>query len=292
MRDDRGRFHPRNDLNDLTGREWLAFTRTWFVADSKRYWRNKRTELHPARFPEEMVEPFVRFFTKQGMWVLDPFAGSGATLVACQEAERCSVGIEVNPRYAATARERVLTLATQPAVVIESDVRRVAEPDFWAPALSAGCPVVEGLPQLDFILTSPPYWNMLRTSRGHVFSSQRERASKGLDTHYSDNPADLGNLTDYDTFVETLGLVFDTLAPLLRPNRYLVVVAQNLRAPGGEVKTLAWDLARRIGRTYQFQGERIWCQNVKRLGIWGYPRIFVPNYHHHYCLIFRKPAVG
>ena len=57
--------------------------------------------------------------------------------------------------------------------------------------------------------------------------------------------------------------------------------------PHGEVLPLAWDLARRISRTWLFQGERIWCQNSKPLGIWGYPRVFVPNYHHHYCLIFR-----
>jgi hypothetical protein len=43
-----------------------------------------------------------------------------------------------------------------------------------------------------------------------------------------------------------------------------------------------------ISRKFLFQGERIWCQNTKPLGIWGYPKIFVPNYHHHYCLIFRK----
>ena len=68
-----------------------------------------------------------------------------------------------------------------------------------------------------------------------------------------------------------------------------MIVAQNLRDPSGEVRPLAWDLAKRISRSrWQFQGERIWCQNTKPLGIWGYPKIFVPNYHHHYCLIFRK----
>ncbi len=57
---------PHNDLNDLTGKEWIKFTRTWFVCDSPRYWRNRETELHPARFPEEMVASFLGFFTKRG----------------------------------------------------------------------------------------------------------------------------------------------------------------------------------------------------------------------------------
>lgn len=333
----RGRYHPGNTLNDLTGAEWLLFTRTWFetaatddlpepiaetlrayaealleavgadelgdltpaewldhavswfIADSRRYYRNRDTELHPARYPEEMVERFLRFFTKRGMWVLDPFLGSGATLVSCLEHDRNGVGIEINPHFAAVARTRLTPTVEARAVVIEGDSRTVDRPGFWDLALAAGCPSLAGRPQFDFIMTSPPYGDMLRTSRGNVVSTHQERAQLGLATHYSERPDDLGNLTDYDAFVEAIGDVFDRLAPFLRPGRYLVVVAQNYRAPDGQIRTLAWDLARRIGRTYQFQGEQIWCQNTKKLGIWGYPRIFVPNYHHHYCLIFRRP---
>ncbi len=130
---------------------------------------------------------------------------------------------------------------------------------------------------------------MLRTSRGGVFSKHKQRAAKGLDTEYSNAADDLGNLADYDEFVLALSRVFTGLARCVKPSRYLVIVAQNLRDPSGNVRPLAWDLAKRLGRSrWQFQGERIWCQNTKPLGIWGYPKIFVPNYHHHYCLIFRK----
>ncbi len=259
---------PRNDLNDLTGKEWIKFTRTWFVCDSPRYWRNRDTELHPARFPEEMVAEFITFFTKHGGAVLDPFAGSGATLVACAEQGRAGVGIELSPRYASVAARRAKGL--QPRQYAGLEFRRT-------------------LPQFDFAITSPPYWRMLRTSRGGVYSKHKQRAAEGLDTAYSDHPDDLGNIVDYAAFVSALGTVFDGVARCVKPGKYLVVVAQNLREPGGEVRPLAWDLARRVGKTrWQFQGERVWCQNTKPLGIWGYPKVFVPNYHHHYCLIFRK----
>ncbi len=332
---DRGRRHPGNTLNDLTGKEWLALTRTWFetadaadlppdtadalrrfaaavaddsaaeslnelppeawldlvqswfISDSRRYWRNKDTELHPARFPEEMIERFVTFFTKAGEWVLDPFLGSGATLVTCQETGRHGVGVEVNPRYAETAAGRLGGTRNR-AVVLRRDIRRVGDPGYWDEALSAGCPQADGRPQFDFVITSPPYWNMLRTSRGNVVSTHQEREAKGLDTWYSDDAHDLGNLPEYQEFIDALGQVFASLHPLVRPGRYLVIVCQNLRVPGGEVKALAWDLARRVGETFLFQGEQIWCQNTKKLGIWGYPKVFVPNYHHHYCLIFRR----
>jgi DNA modification methylase len=284
----------RNDLNDLSGKEWIKFTRTWFVCDSPRYFKNKPTELHPARYPEEMVADFLRFFTKRRQFVLDPFLGSGATLVACMEQERQGVGIELSPRYAEVARKRLVRLPLDELYehVIEGDALRVNDPDLWRPLrdelTGAGLAFDDGLPQFHFVITSPPYWNMLRTSRGGVKSKHKIRAEQELDTHYSELPADLGNAADYDGFVEAVGAVFDRAYDCLAPGKYLVVVVQNLRAPDGEVKPLAWDLARRISQKYLFQGERIWCQNTKPLGIWGYPKVFVPNYHHHYCLIFRK----
>ena len=293
---------PRtNELNDLAGKHWIKFTRTWFVCDSPRYFRNKPTELHPARFPEEMVADFLRFFTKHGGAVLDPFLGSGATLVACAENERVGVGVELSERYAKTAEGRTLNLLS-PQFVLRGDARVIDHADFWrkrrANLETAGLSFARGLPQFDFVITSPPYWRMLRTSRGGVFSKHKQRAARGLDTAYSDDRRDLGNISRYEDFIESLGRVFDATRRCVKEGKYLVVVAQNLRAPDGSVRMLAWDLARRIERPgraatcWLFQGERIWCQNTKPLGIWGYPRIFVPNYHHHYCLIFRKVARG
>jgi len=290
---------PNNTLNDLTGKEWIKRTKSWFVCDSPRYHRNRDTELHPARFPEEMVAQFVTFFTKAGQWVFDPFCGSGATLVASLEQGRRAVGLELAPQYAEVTRQRLAEVDTDGnAQVITGDARCLTEPHLWRDMVmweGHPCPdpswedLRSGqLPQFDFIITSPPYWNMLRHSRGGVHSTHKQRAEAGLDTHYSDSGQDLGNIEDYDEFIEAVGSVFDQCQQLLKPEKYMVVVAQNLRVPDGYVLPLAWDMARRISASFSFQGERIWCQDSKQLGIWGYPKIFVPNYHHHYCLIFRN----
>jgi len=282
--------HPHNELNDLTGGEWLQFTKTWFTCDSRRYHKNRNTELHPARFPEEMVAEFLRFFTKAGGWVLDPFAGSGATLVSCAEQERRGVAIELTERYVNVMRLRLgITLPVQ--TVLQGDARAVADPAFWAAARpgleSAGLPFTEDLPVFDYSISSPPYGAMLHTSRGGVYSKQKQRKDKGLDTAYSLDERDLGNIADYGAFIEELAGIYREVARLIKPRGYLTVVIQNFRAPDGEVYPLAWDLTRALSKTLSFQGERIWCQNSKPLGIWGYPKVFVPNYHHHYCLIFR-----
>ncbi len=278
--------HPANSLNNLTGKQWIKFTKSWFVCDSPRYHRNKDTELHPARFPEELVADFINFFTKPNEWVLDPFCGSGATLIACLEEERKAVGVELSRKYVQITQQRIQRLhADGSAQVLAGDAGHLTDSALWRDCLAC----TDGdLPQFDFIITSPPYWNMLHKSRGGVESAQQKRDKKGLDTHYSESENDLGNIEDYDEFIEALGAVFDQCQRLLKPDKYMVVVAQNVRVADGYVMPLAWDLQKRISRTFSFQGERIWCQNTKQLGIWGYPKIFVPNYHHHYCLIFRN----
>ena len=280
---------PKNTLNDLTGRQWIKRTKSWLVCDSRRYHRNRDTELHPARYPEELVIEFVEFFTKADQWVFDPFAGTAATLVAAHEAGRKSVGVELCANYADMSRARLSDIGAGDAHVLTGDARAVPDPDFWVEAGGSPLPINgSGLPVFDFLMTSPPYWNMLRKSRGGVESTHKERAKAGLDTIYSDDVNDLGNLCDYDQFIDALGGIFDGCYDVLKEKAYMVVVVQNVRVPEGEVRPLAWDLQKRISERFSFQGERIWCQDSKKLGIWGYPTVFVPNYHHHYCLIFQK----
>ncbi len=231
----------------------------------------------------------LRFVTRRNAWVLDPFCGSGATLVAALEEARNAVGVELSERYAAMARDRLTGLSDECfADVLRADARRIPDPEMWA---GKSIPTEsDGLPRFDFIMTSPPYWNMLRKSRGGVKSTHKERAEQGLDTDYGESEGNLGLIEDHDEFVEELGRIFEGCATLLKPRKYMVIVAQNVRVPDGYVRPLAWEIARRVGRCemLSFQGERIWCQDSKKLGIWGYPTTFVPNYHHHYCLIFRR----
>jgi hypothetical protein len=122
-----------------------------------------------------------------------------------------------------------------------------------------------------------------------VVSVHKKRKLRGLAVEYSEQSENLGNLTNYDAFLDTLTGIFGQVFEVTKPGGYLVVVVQNMRTPEGDVRPCAWDLTARLTRQWLFQGEKIWCQDNKPLGIWGYPSIFVPNYHHHYCLIFRRP---
>lgn len=60
---------------------------------------------HPAPFPKSLPEWFIRLFTDEGDTVLDPFAGSGTTLIAALELGRNAIGIDTNEDYCALMRE-------------------------------------------------------------------------------------------------------------------------------------------------------------------------------------------
>jgi hypothetical protein len=263
----------RSPLNGLDVRAWMRFTRSWFVYNPPP--RRSDQVRHPAKFPEGMAQQFIEFFTAPGERVLDPFAGVGSAVAAATAAGRRGIGIELSPEFhaAATGRE---DLGAEGRMLL-GDARR-------APELLRAA----GVEQVEYIITSPPYWDMLRQGRGNVDSVQKQRARGGLPTDYSGLPGDLGAVADYDEFVAALAEVLGGLREVLAPRRYLTVVIQNVRVAGGEVRPLAWDLARALSEVYTFKGERLWLQENKPLGCWGWPTEFVTNVHHHYCLNFKN----
>lgn len=74
-------------------------------------------EHHPTEKPVQLMSAFLGW--THGL-VLDPFAGSGTTLVACARAGRAGIGIEINPEYFDTMCERVADAASRPDLFIES----------------------------------------------------------------------------------------------------------------------------------------------------------------------------
>ncbi len=265
----------RNQLNDLNPKQWLRFQKSWFVHNPPP--RSRKVRRHPAKFPETLAQEFVEFFTKRGQRVLDPMVGTGSTLVACLRAGRHAVGIELNPTYAELARRVVREERDslgEAAAELEIEV-------FTADA--AALPEL-GLKPVDYVLTSPPYWDMLH-ARGATTQRQRRQQTQ-LDMVYSDHPADLGNIADYQEFLDRLVAIYATLPQVLRPNAYLTIIVKNVKK-GGRIYPLAWDLAARLSQIFTLKDEKIWAQDDIRLAPYGLGNAWVSNTFHHYCLQFR-----
>lgn len=267
-----------NKLNDLEPKRWLKFQKSWFVHNPPP--RKKGVMVHPAKYPETMAQEFIEFFTKQGQVVLDPMAGTGSTLVAALRAGRNAWGIELNPKYAEIAQEIIRQEQASLAEAAEGLFARLLQGD-------AARAVEQGIPpaSVDYVLTSPPYWDMLH-ARG-AENQKKRREDETLDVVYSEDPADLGNMHDYDQFVASLVAVYVSLKPLLREKAYLTIIVKNVKK-GGKIYPLAWDLARELGRTYTLKDEKIWCQDNQSLAPYGLGNAWVSNTFHHYCLQFRN----
>jgi DNA modification methylase len=265
----------RNRLNDLTPKQWLKFQKSWFIHSPPP--RRREVKQHPAKFPETMAQEFVEFFTKRGQIVLDPMVGTGSTLCACLRSGRHSIGIELNPEYARMAAQIIKAeqeklgdqAAELRAEVTNHDAAHLDELD---------------LPTIDYVLTSPPYWDMLH-ARG-AETQRRRRQASDLDQTYSDHEADLGNIHDYDEFLRRLVAIYSELRDVLRPKAYLTIIVKNIKK-GGRIYPLAWDLARQLTEIYTLKDERIWCQDDIRLAPYGMGNAWVSNTFHHYCLQFR-----
>jgi DNA modification methylase len=265
-----------NKLNDLDPKSWLKFQKSWFIHNPPP--RKKGVLVHPAKFPETMAQEFIEFFTKKGQNVLDPMAGTGSTLVAALRAGRNSYGIELNPRYAEIAS----------TIIGEERSRLGAEAGGLTAQLFNGdaAEVLEfPLPAIDYVLTSPPYWDMLHARGGET--QRKRRGSQDLDVIYSDHPNDLGNIEDYERFLETLVGIYAGLKPVLSPRAYLTIIVKNVKK-GGRIYPLAWDIGRELGKTFALKDERIWMQDNQRLAPYGMGSAWVSNTFHHYCLQFRN----
>lgn len=255
-------------LNNMSGKEWIKFTKSWFHLSGKQ--RKKDVIKHPAKYPEELVDHFINFFTHENDLVFDPFLGVGSTLVSAQRNNRYGLGIEINKKFIQIAKKRCKKTNT----IIAGDVRKK----------------IKNIKNnsIDFIMTSPPYWDILSKKRGNSDSQHTDRAKKQLPLTYSNLKDDLSNIKDYDVFLDEIISIFKTCLSKLKKGKYMVIVVQNFRNIDGNFITYAWDIASHVSKYATFCGEKIWLQDDKKLGIWGFPSTFVPNIHHHYCLIFRK----
>ena len=316
-RSDPAEVDARNTLNDLTNREFMRRTKSFWVVEEGEQWgdgdgrevwdefvgflRDKRGDgeaerllgqivgsvqwsktpprdhlkhQHPATFSERDVAKLVELFSRSGERVLDPFVGTGSALLACAELDREGTGIELSSHWADIARQRLATtLLGQTQTVLAGDATEQLD------ELPAN--------HFHFVITSPPYWSILRKKAG--MKARQERVDRGLDTKYSDDPGDLGNIEDYDEFLAALEDIWRRCARVLIPGRYMAVIVSDFRH-GSRFHLFHADLARLGERAgFTLEGVTILVQDSKNLYPYGVPYRFVSNVNHQNIVLLRNP---
>jgi|TARA_B100001750_G_scaffold242117_1_gene254951 DNA modification methylase len=271
-----GTYHDYNRLNNLTSKEWLKFQKSWFIVNPKP--RQKNLLFHPAKFPEELVENFIRFFTKEGQTVIDPMVGTGSTIISAMNTGRNAIGVELVEKYSNIAAERIQKTIHDRRSENHSRKGTVK-------LYNGDARLLNGLDikDIDYCITSPPYWNILH-EKG--FETQKKRKENNYDVYYSKDTKDVGNIEDYTLFLNELKDIYQKIHDVLKIGGYLTVIVKNIKK-GGKIYPLAWDLAKKLD-FFTLKDEKIWCQDNVKLAPYGYGYSWVSNTVHNYCLIFKK----
>ncbi|MBM4389168.1 MAG: DNA methyltransferase [Deltaproteobacteria bacterium] len=243
----------------LTDSLWVLQKRDNSGAHIAEYWGN---------FIPQIPRQMMMRYTKKGDWVLDPFAGSGTTLIESKRLGRNAIGIELNPKVAERAGELVEKERNRWNVstdIVTGDSRTTD-----IEAVLAG----HGIRSVQLLIMHPPYHDIIR---------------------FSEDNRDLSNAQTTQDFLDMFGQTVDNAAPFLAKGRYFALVIGDKYSKGewiplgflcmNEVLKRRFSLKAIIVKNFdETRGKR----NQQEL--WRY-RALVGGFYvfkHEYVMVFRK----
>ena len=234
---------------------------------------------HPAMFPARLASRLLESFTQADQTViLDPFSGMGSTVLATEMMRKSGIGLDISEEYTERAKERRPLTRN----MFEKRINTGNGERHFSQADARDLLQHVGPESVDFVITSPPYWDVLLQDRSADYKDIR---------NYGDSDLDLGRISGYQEFLDSLGAVFDSVLTALKPGCYCCVVVMDLRK-GNRFFPLHIDLAERMQKIgFLFDDIIIWNrkQEYNNLRPLGHPSVFRINRVHEYILIFQKP---
>lgn len=199
-------FMPK--INDLNLKNWkehqdILTDSLWIIGERDKSGAHKG-DYH-GNFIPQIPNQLIRRFTKKGDVVLDAFLGSGTTLIECKRLSRNGIGIELLPKIAEMAKQRI----SQEVVLFDSKDKLFSTILITDSAKEATRKKIEevlknhGKQGVQFIIMHPPYHDIIK---------------------FSDRPDDLSNTKSVQEFLKLFGDVVSNFLNLLERKHYLAVV--------------------------------------------------------------------
>jgi len=271
----------KNHLNCMSPKEWIKCQLgVWQFTYEKRDIRDK--DIHPATFPISLAKKVIELFTHEGELVVDPFVGSGTTLVAAQDLNRNAVGFDLQRKYIELCAERLSTerlFSQSQQIAIQEDARNI-EKYFDENTIS-------------LIFTSPPYSNLLNRERKNKSRRFRKNEQYGKVEQYSQDPRDLGTM-ELEGYTTAMGDIFEKILPLLKPKAHCVINVPDMWWEDSRI-TIHVSLINELRkRGYELRNIIIWDRTniVNKIGIFGWPSNYITmGVTFEYLLDFWKPPI-
>jgi DNA modification methylase len=270
-----------NHINCLTPKEWLkSQLGVWQFTYEKRDVRDKT--LHPATFPISLSKRVIELFTHKGELVLDPFVGSGTTLVASQDLDRNAVGFDLQEKYVELCKKRLastrlMNTSEQLAIIDDAqNINRYLRDE-----------------SIKLIWTSPPYANLLNRPRSNKSRRNRDNGQLGKIEQYSQDPRDLGIL-ELEGYAKGIGAIFEKLYPLLKPKAHCVINIPDMWWENKRITLHVSLIEEMRKRGYELRNTIIWDRTnvVNQIGIFGWPSNYITmGVTFEYLLDFWKPPL-
>jgi DNA modification methylase len=186
-----------NDINLLRWKEYneIITDSLWVVP--KRDSSGAHLAWYWGNFIPQIPHQLITRYTRKGDWVLDPFLGSGTTLIECRRLGRNGIGVELSEEVSAKASE-LIDSEENPFDV----VTRVVSGD--ARSIDLNVELKEaGIEQFQLVIMHPPYHDIIR---------------------FSDDRRDLSNADTIDAFLQMFSESLNNLSPIVEKGRYLALV--------------------------------------------------------------------
>jgi DNA modification methylase len=247
---------PRNKLNEVSSGEWLQFTRTVFSQKFPKFLGHELRRKHPEHKSPHLLGQLIAFFTKRQDLVLDPFAGTGTSLIAASLLGREAVGFEIERSWVDIYYHicRKHRIPRQKLVAGDcSELLHSVPPD-----------------SVDFVLIDPP-----NPMNAEEWAPNAPPPSKPV-----------------DAFFDFMLGALNRCHIALKEHKHMAVFTRNLYQNSQYIFLTPYFASIAAEAGFLLKGEKIWENAAEKLRPYGYPHSYVPNISHYSILIFQKQTPG